>query len=70
MVQIVHSRGDHWIVVSTNNGKVNVYDFANHNLDKVTMNTVHNLPNDFEPSNFSNNPPFPGKTINYCIPSI
>jgi len=29
MVQIVHSRGDHWIVISTINaddGKVNVYD--------------------------------------------
>ena len=45
-LQIVHSRGDHWVLASTvgcENGKVNVYDSVYSSLDEMTKQVVFNL---------------------------
>ena len=43
-VQIVHSRGDHWIVASrASSGVVKVYDSVYDTIDKETTNVILNL---------------------------
>ena len=44
VVQIVHSRGDHWVALSTINAvadEVNVYDSVYQTLDNVTTQVIH-----------------------------
>ena len=46
MIQIVHSRGDHWIVAATTlaaDDRVLVYDSVYTTLDRPTKNTIFNL---------------------------
>ena len=45
-LQVIHSRGDHWIVASTifaDDGQVNVYDSVYHAIDKETEVIIANL---------------------------
>lgn len=45
-IQIIHSRGDHWIVASTvlaDDGQVKVYDSVYRTLDRETLNIISNI---------------------------
>ena len=45
-LQVIHSRGDHWVLASTvgsKDGEVYVYDSMYHSLDKATTEVVINL---------------------------
>ena len=45
-LQVIHSRGDHWIVASTifaDGGQVNIYDSVYHAIDKATEVIISNL---------------------------